>query len=164
MIKYTAEIPPSLYTVRVVTVLIICIGNIARGDDGAAHRVARLLAQRDILPAGTRVIEAVGLDVAMAADVAEADLFILIDAVRRESPLVRLERLDAGPALTATGHSIDPPSLLTVTEGLYGRVPPAWIVSLAAPEMGHTESLSNRAEAASVEAASVVVSLIDGKH
>jgi hydrogenase maturation protease len=138
--------------------LIIAIGNVARGDDGAAHHVASLLAEQG-LPAATRMLTAVGLDVAMAADVADTDRLIIVDAVRRDAPAVTVEPLVAGTA-AHSGHSIDGPGLLAVTEALYGAAPEAIVVAVASPEMGHGEELSATARAASEEAARVVIDMV----
>lgn len=137
--------------------LIICIGNVVRGDDGVAHAVCDQLRARDI---SSSLVSAVGLDVAMAQDVSGASFLVIVDAERREAPLVEVRELQAGPALRATGHAIDPPSLLTLAGSLYGACPEAWIVSVAAPLMGHDEGLSDVAKAASVEAAFAVEALI----
>jgi Ni,Fe-hydrogenase maturation factor len=59
-----------------------------------------------------------------------------------------------------SGHSIDAPGLLAVVNALYGTAPEAFVVGVASPEMGHDEELSETAEAASEEAASVVISLL----
>lgn len=140
------------------TILVVCIGNVARGDDGVAHAVARLLTKGD-LSAETRIITLPDLDVALAEDVANAGLFILVDAARREGPPVVVEPLASAPASRHTGHGIDPGSLLALATSLWGRAPRAITVTVAAPLMGHGEELSATAEAASVEAASVVLDL-----
>jgi hydrogenase maturation protease len=140
--------------------LIIAIGNVARGDDGVAHHVAELLGSGvEPLPAGVRVITAVGLDVAMAHDVAQCAQLLVIDAERREAPAVDVRSIVAGVA-TNSGHSIDAPGLLSVTWALYAVSPVAQLVSVAAPEMGHGEGLSAMAEAASREAASLIHELL----
>ena len=140
--------------------LIIGIGNIARGDDGVGHDVARRLLAFG-LPADTRVITAVGLDVAMSADVAESDRLLVLDAERRSAPAVEVRTIVPGTA-AHSGHGIDGPGLLAVTHALYDAAPAAFVISIAAPEMGHGETLSATAEAASSEAASVVLDLIRG--
>lgn len=151
------------HTVTMDTALIICIGNVARGDDGVAHHVARRLSELT-LPAEVRVVTATDLDVAMAEEVASAGLVLIVDAVRRAFPPVTVEALSPGPAVRPTGHTIDAPSLLALAEALYGRAPAATLVAVAAPEMGHTEALSATAEAASLEAASVIAALLDTPH
>lgn len=141
-----------------VSALVICIGNVARRDDGVAHRVAELVEQHH-LP-DVRILTAVGLDVAMAEDVAGARRVFLVDADRRQDPAVRVTPLKPGKPTAPTGHSIDAPSLLLLAGTLYDATPPAWLVSVAAPDMSHGEGLSETAEAASTEAASVLISLI----
>lgn len=138
--------------------LIIAIGNVARGDDGVAHDVAaRLLAHG--VGADARVLTAVGLDVAMAADVADAARLIVVDASRREAPAVEVSAIAPGTA-AHSGHAIDAPGLLAVTAALYGAAPNALLVSVAAPEMGHGEGLSAVAKAASAEAAETILALL----
>jgi hydrogenase maturation protease len=138
--------------------LIIAIGNVARGDDGTAHRVAsRLLAAG--LPGEVRLLTAVGLDVAMAADVAECDRLLVVDAERRDQPAVEVRTIVSGTA-AHSGHSIDAPGLLAVTHALYGVSPEARLIGVAAPEMGHAEELSAVAEAASEEAACVILTML----
>ena len=141
--------------------LIICVGNDARGDDGVAHRVARLLSGAEggpALPGDTCVLTATGLDFAMAEDVADCDTLFVVDAERREAPAVDVRRLSAGTA-RHSGHAIDAPGLLALASALYGSAPEALLVTIAAPEMRHTESLSDTAKAASEEAADVVRTL-----
>jgi hydrogenase maturation protease len=138
--------------------LIIAIGNVARGDDGTAHRVAARLVLAG-LPADVRLLTATGLDVAMAADVAECDRLLIVDAERRSAPAVEVRPIVGGTA-SHSGHAIDAPGLLAVTDALYAVTPEALLIGVASPEMGHAEELSATAEAASEEAASVIIELL----
>jgi Ni,Fe-hydrogenase maturation factor len=95
----------------------------------------------------------------MAESVACSDIVVIVDAIRRESPAVSMERLSAGPS-RPTGHAIDAPGLLSLAKQLYGAEPITWRVAVAAPEMPHREQLSETAETASLEAASVVLRLL----
>lgn len=140
--------------------LVICIGNVARGDDGAGHLVARLLREQE--PAlDTVVLSATDLDVAMAEEVASVDLLLIVDAVRRSEPAVAVEELHAGPAPRPTGHGIDAASLLALCAALWGRTPRALAITIAAPEMSHGEGLSATATSASHEAAAAVRRIVD---
>lgn len=141
------------------TALVICIGNIARGDDGVAHTVASHL-RAAAPPIDAVVVDAVDLDVAMASDVAQADLLVLVDAERRAEPAVAVTPLLPGPASRATGHGVDAPALLSLAQTLYGHCPRAWLVSLAAPEMGHGEALSAVAQASARDAVAHVCALL----
>jgi hydrogenase maturation protease len=136
---------------------IICIGNVARGDDGVGWRVADLLAER--LPEQARLVRAPALDVAMADDFEDVGVVVFVDAARRHEPAVRVRRLEAEPH-GEYGHALSPGHLLEIAFALYASRPHAWLVEVAAPEMEHAEGLSETAEAASVEAASAVLRLI----
>ena len=143
-------------------ILIIAIGNVARGDDGVAHEVAAgLLGIEPALPDGVRVLTAVGLDIAMAQDVAGCSRLLVVDAQRRDAPLVDVQPIIAGVA-AHSGHAIDAPALLAVTLALYGVSPTAALVSVAAPEMGHGEGLSATALKAATEAVAVIRSVVAG--
>lgn len=137
--------------------LVICIGNKARGDDGAGRRVAELLAGR--LPSGVRLLEAPALDVTMAEDVAGASQVVFADAERREAPPVRVDELAAAPG-DAGPHGIAPSALLALAEALYGRAPAARFVTLAAPDMAHAEGLSPTAASAAESGAAEVLRLL----
>ena len=146
------------YTHFMTHTLIICVGNVARGDDAVAHRVARLLSAEDAglaLPQDARLLSAVGLDISMAADVGACAVLLIVDAERRAAPAVQIRELKPGTA-AHSGHAIDAPGLLAITLALYGAAPLALLISVAAPEMGHDVVLSHIAEAASQEAAAVV--------
>lgn len=137
--------------------LVICIGNKARGDDGAARLVAELL--EDDLPLTCGLISEPQLDVVMAEDLADAGLVIFVDAERREWPEVRVDELE--PTVAAThAHAIDPGGLLALAQTLYDAQPYALMVSIAGPEMDHDDSMSDTARTASLEAARTVLDLI----
>ena len=140
----------------------IGIGNVGRGDDGVAHHVLDLL-EASLSP-GER--EHVGLlrvhqlDFGMAADIAETELVVFVDAERRTEPAVRVDRLSPGPG-AASLHGVDATGLLGLAKSLYAATPEAWLVSVAAPEMEHAEGLSETAETASFEAASAIRTMLD---
>jgi hydrogenase maturation protease len=137
--------------------LVICIGNIARGDDGAAHRVATLLAAR--LPRNVRLRTARALDVDMAEEAADAGNVVIVDAERRTEPAVAVRPVEPAPA-GEYGHALEPGHLLDIAWALYSARPKMTLVTVAAPEMGHTETLSPTAERAAEEAAEVVLGLL----
>lgn len=129
--------------------LVICIGNEARGDDGVARLVGRGLAAE----AGMRVLSEPQLDVLMAEEIAAADRVTFVDAERREEPPVRVEPIGATSFVPgATTHALDPAGLLALASALYAAAPPARLVTLAAPAMGHGDELSPVAAQAADEA------------
>lgn len=138
--------------------LVICIGNKARGDDGAGRRVAELLSES--ARPDLDVLSTPQLDVVMAEQVHHAAHVIFADAQRRETPRVAVEPV-APDTANANAHAVDPAGLLALAATLYGSAPEALMVSVAGPHMGHGEGLSETAEAASREAASTIVDLLE---
>lgn len=135
--------------------LVLCIGNPARGDDGAGARVAELLAGR--APAGVRVLAVHQLDVALAADVAAAQRVVFVDAERRGGTVEAYPIAARGEATT---HTLSPGALLALATALYDACPPARLVSVPAGAMPHAEAISARTEAACNDAVSVVLDLL----
>ncbi len=140
---------------------IIAIGNVTRGDDGVAHRVLERLETQltDAECEGLALTAVHQLDFGMTSELAETGFVIFIDAERRGEPAVEVIEVVPGPGV-ASLHGVDPDGLLGLAETLYGTAPPAFLVSVAAPIMEHVEGLSDIAEAASIEAASVVRALL----
>jgi hydrogenase maturation protease len=135
--------------------LVLCIGNPARGDDGAGGRVAELLEGR--VPAGARVLAVHQLDVALAVDVAEARRVVFVDAELRDGEVEAYPIVAFGEATT---HTLSPGALLALSASLYDARPEALLVSVPAGAMPHAEALSERTEAACQDAASVVLALL----
>lgn len=141
--------------------LVICVGNKARGDDGVARRVAARLS--GALAGDVDLRSVPQLDIVLAEDVARASLVVFVDAECREAPPVHTDALHPD-ATTSNAHALQPSGLLALAATLYGAEPQTWLVSVAAPQMGHEEGLSATAEAASVEAASEVLRLVRSRH
>lgn len=137
--------------------LVICIGNTTRGDDGVAHRVAHLIQER--LPQSVELRMAPQLDVDMAEEAAEAERVIIVDAERRTAPAVAVREVEAAPH-GEYGHALEPGHLLDIAWALYSTRPRMTLVTVAAPEMEHGETLSPTAERAAEEAARVVLELL----
>jgi hydrogenase maturation protease len=85
-----------------IDVLVLGLGNVLCGDDGAGviavHRIRREL----VLPFGVRVVDGGTLGLDLLALLAASDRVILIDAVRGDGPpgtLVRLAGDDVAPAV-----------------------------------------------------------------
>jgi hydrogenase maturation protease len=140
--------------------LVICIGNVARGDDGVAHRVAALLDGR--LPAGTQLVTAPQLDIAMADGLTDDMRVVIVDAERRATPAVDVRAVEAAPH-GEYGHALSPGHLLDIAFSLYAARPKMSLVTLAAPFMEHDMGLSAVAEAAAEEGAETVLRLLGGQ-
>jgi hydrogenase maturation protease len=137
--------------------LVICIGNIARGDDAVAHRVAALVRER--LPRDAELVVAPQLDVSMADGLDAVERVVIVDAEQRAAPLVDSRDVEAAPA-GEFGHAFEPGHLLDIAYALYGTRPDITFVTLAAPVMEHDIGLSATAESAAAEGAVEVLRLL----
>ncbi len=123
--------------------LVIGYGNTLRGDDGVGYRLAEVVGswQMDNVVA----YPCHQLTPELAADIAESDRVIFVDATPPQnphSPLV-LERLQTGQqGIGFTGHHSSPAALLGLVNDLYGRQPVAYALLLPSWTMDYSETLS----------------------
>lgn len=147
--------------------LIVCFGNPMRGDDGVGLEVGRLLAERLAGREDVRVLLAHQLDVALAADLGEADQAVFVDAEQVDpagAPDVapRITRLGGAPshAMRANVHAVTPDDLIALARRLYGRAAESFLVAVPAFELAHAETLTSAALAAARQAAAAVLDLL----
>jgi hydrogenase maturation protease len=107
-------------------VLLIAIGNVMRGDDGAAHHVVQRLEARP----GVGVRRELQLTPEIAVDVAGAHTVVFIDA-DVDAEEASLEPLEAGAgAGTPLMHTITPREIVMLAEKLYGFAGRAYLCRL----------------------------------
>lgn len=85
-----------------IPLLVLGLGNVLCGDDGAGVAAIYRLRRGWELPAGVRVVDGGTLGLDLLALVAASDRVILVDAVRADAPagtLVRLTGDDVAPAV-----------------------------------------------------------------
>lgn len=120
--------------------LVIGYGNELRRDDGVGPLVARTVAGWG-LP-GVIAIDSHGLLPELAEELSRAERAVFVDA----GPGERVEVREIAPGGRETlGHTGDPAWLLALTGSVYGRCPPAWLVTVPAPDRGFGEGLSPQA-------------------
>jgi len=135
--------------------LIVCIGNPMRGDDGLGTRVARRLLALGIPRSAVRV--AGELLPELAADLATAEDVVFVDAAVGDVPgALRVEPLAAGPGGPWT-HHLTPASLLALTGVAYGHVPPATVVTVVGREFEMGRPLSPEVAARVADVAALIV-------
>lgn len=149
-------------------VLIIGYGNPLRGDDGVGVRAAELLAgemEKGTKPgkgtAGERgreipslpgprveVLACHQLTPELAPRVAAADRLILVDARAAGEPGALIEQIlaplspsGAAGSFTLT-HHLDPAGLLAAAQILYGKAPPAVLLTVCGESFDYGETLS----------------------
>ena len=82
--------------------LVLGLGNVLLGDDGAGPAVVAWLRQTRLTPAGTRLFDGGTLGLSLLPYLEDARRVILVDAVAADASagtLVRLEGADVGPAV-----------------------------------------------------------------
>ena len=148
-------------------ILIIGYGNPLRGDDGVGWRVAEEAAA--VLPDPPVTVLTVQLLTPELADpISRSDRLILIDAAAEGSPgKVRCFPIAAGSAAAASlaigTHEVTLDRLLGMAQELFGRCPPAHMVTIAGESFEVSEALTATVEAAVAEALACVLELA-GDH
>jgi hydrogenase maturation protease len=130
--------------------LAIALGNPLRQDDGAGAAIARALAEA--LP-GLEVVETLELLPEHAEAAAQAGALLLLDASATSAPgEVRVEPIVPAPARPAMVHALRPEELVGLARALYGRAPPAALITIGGKAFDFGEVLSPEVSAAIPEA------------
>jgi hydrogenase maturation protease len=142
----------------VTGLLVIGYGNELRGDDAVGPAAAETVASWR--PPGVRAIACAQLTPELAADVAEAARVVFVDAALAESvDDVALRPVEATTSAAVFGHLGGPGWLLELARTAFGRVPPAWCVTVPAVGFGLGEGLSPAARAGLERALAIVRTL-----
>lgn len=120
-----------------MTTLVIAYGNPLAGDDGAGAEVAARLRERP----GMTVEIVHQLTPELASDVAAADRVVFVDAALSDAD-VRVSQIEPRGHSAAVTHTLDPAMVLHLCGVVYGRVPPAFLVTVPASRFGIGEGLS----------------------
>jgi hydrogenase maturation protease len=145
--------------------LVIGYGNALRGDDGVGPCVATHLAST-LNGAPVRALAIHQLLPELAEPISQAALVIFVDACVGSPPGAVAGR-PLAPLDTSTlglGHHLTPAALLAYAQQLYGRCPPAHLVTITGQDFGYTEQLSAPAETAVDEAVALIHRLLNGFH
>lgn len=121
--------------------LVIGMGNPFRTDDGIGHHVARAIAEgRE----DTELVEVMQLDIALLERIAGAREVVFADAsVEPEGGAVQLRAVVPRARPMVHAHTLSPEGLLHLARGLGYRVPPAWLVTVQATDLGLADTPSD---------------------
>jgi hydrogenase maturation protease len=124
-------------------VLVLGYGNPLRGDDGVGWHAAEHLLERSV-DLDADVTSCHQLTPELAEPVSKAERVVFIDARVGPTPgTVEVCEVAAGtPEYPTFSHRLDPATLLALAQGLYGRVPEAWILTVTGESFAHTDQLS----------------------
>lgn len=124
-------------------ITVIGFGNTLRGDDALGPMAAELVAQR-FDAASVEVIVRHTLTPELAGTLSETEYALFIDASSVGSEGEVQERVLAPDPNSdvALVHFLEPAALMTWTQQLYGRAPPALLISVLAGNLDFGEQLS----------------------
>lgn len=127
--------------------LAIGYGNTLRSDDGAGQIVAQKIAEWKLPQVQSIAVHQ--LTPELAANIAQTDVVIFIDAVATDSEnpvssqIQRIYAEDDNNDNISFGHSCNPRSLLSCTQILYSKVTKAYWVLISAVNFDFGEELSS---------------------
>lgn len=139
--------------------LVIGYGNTLRSDDGVGQIVARKIANSH-LP-GVRSLYLHQLTPELAADIAEVELVIFVDATLAAiAPEVRVSPLQPLFSIEIKSHTSDPRMLLNLAQTLYNHCPKAWWVTIPGENFELGDAISPLARRGITQALRQINSLI----
>ena len=145
-----------------VNLWIIGYGNNHRRDDGAGRFVAEQLVPRYVAVAGVHILSLHQLGPELAEDIQAASGIIFVDAVQGELLRGRLwHRIHPVADMASVSHSLAANVLLSLTHMLYGRCPPAWMVSIRGCDFDFGEGLSQLAAFNAMQAITKISKFMD---
>ena len=126
-------------------ILVIGYGNGLRGDDAIGIVIAEAV-QSWNLPQ-VKVIACHQLTPELSEDISEAGLVIFADAAATGTPgEVTVTAVEPADPTTSSAHGGDPAKLLGLAQVVFGKCPPAWVVTVTAEDMSFRESLTETAQ------------------
>lgn len=140
--------------------LLLACGNSLRQDDGVGLEIAE--AAEQLFPASRlRIVAAQQFTPGLAAEVAQTELAIFVDACVGDDPgAIRAYPVTARPA-GAESHHVDPEALLALAQSVCGHAPAhAFAVTIGARDFGYGEEISGRVRQAVPRALRLLTSLI----
>lgn len=140
-------------------ILIVGYGNPIRGDDGVGQAVITEVEQWNLT--NVRSLSLHQLTPEVAAEMAEVDTVIFVDAAL-EGDTVNIISLEALPSnLFNWGHSLNPRSLLSLTQFLYQKQPQAWLIAIPGDNFELCETLSQKALNGMQEALKIIKNIVN---
>ena len=122
-------------------VIVICIGNTLRCDDGFAWHVADELSPQ--ATENLRVLKVLQLTPELAEAISEVGLVIFIDAAAHGEPgTLTCESITSSESDLRYSHDFTPATLIHMADTLYRAQPKAFLICAAGKVFEHGESLS----------------------
>jgi hydrogenase maturation protease len=129
---------------KTTTVLVIGYGSTLRGDDRVGYQVAETVGEWQL--SQVRSIAVHQLLPELAADIAEVEIVVFVDAVvaiDSPTPDITITPIFAGDDENFSTHIITPQLLLGMTQKLYGAIPVAYLLTIPAIDFTLGATLSS---------------------
>ena len=131
----------------VAPVLLIAIGNESRGDDALAPLLLRGL-QQEVQDRDIELLEDFQLQIEHAADLAQRELVLFIDAGMDTPVPFSFYRIGPDDGRTLFSHALAPEAVLSTYTRVYGETPPpAFVLCLRGEQFALGDALSAQAAA-----------------
>lgn len=137
--------------------LVIGYGNALRRDDGAGTAVAAQLPARR---PGARILTVPQLVPEIADAIAKAGIVVFVDAGAGRPPGEVTTRRVWPSETPPLGHAMTPGALMALSQALYDRCPPAYLVTIGADDFSIGPGLSDAVAAAVPTAVGTVADLL----
>lgn len=122
-------------------VLVICIGNTLRCDDGFGWHIADELVRRH--DKDLQVLKVLQLTPELAEAISGVEQVIFVDAAAHGEPgTLTCAPLTSSESDLRYSHDFTPATLIQMAKTLYGRQPNAFLICVAGKLFEHGESLS----------------------
>jgi hydrogenase maturation protease len=122
-------------------ILVIGYGNPLRGDDGIGQVLAEQLAAH-FAPDVLQTLPCFQLTPELAQPISTATAVLFIDANVHLTPYTVQYQRVLPESSGALAHHVTPSSLLALAAQLYGRVPPAGLISIGISQLDYSTELS----------------------
>jgi hydrogenase maturation protease len=125
-------------------ILVLGYGNPGRQDDGLGPAAAEAIEQWR-LP-GVNVEVNYLLNIEDAAEAAEHDEVLFIDAAADGPEPFEMHEVMPASSMTFTSHVVPPSTILAICDQCYQRVPEAWLLAIRGYEFELIEELTDAAQ------------------
>jgi hydrogenase maturation protease len=124
--------------------LVLGYGNTLFSDDGIGPYIAEQVVAWN--QPGVRALAVPLLTPELAAPLAAVELAVFVDAALEATGHPRLVPLTAKPSSAALGHASTPAELLSLAQSVFGRCPPAWMLTVPAADFSLGQTFSSAAK------------------
>ena len=127
--------------------LVICYGNPLCGDDGVGWHIGRCLEEKK-LPAHILIVVCHQLTPDLAEPISQAEQVVFVDARLKGRPgeVTCTPLVSEGSPFSPIGHTMTPPTLLALSQWLYGKTPAALLYSVVGTRFKPGDALSPEVE------------------